>query len=145
MEIKSAAMPEKAFQILHDGENCTIEFFDNARAEPDIDERTGRKITVWHCEKYVLTVPNAPGLAEEIENNYSEWLKKAKEAELTAEAEKVRRYRNGLLEQCDAQYCKTNCTAAQRAKLEAYKQELRDVPVQDGFPFIINWPVLPAV
>lgn len=137
MEIKSGAMPEKAFQILHAGENSVVEFFDNARAEAGIDERTGQKITVWRCEKYVLTVPCSPGLAAEIENNYAVWLKKAKDAELAAEAEKVRKYRNGLLDQCDAQYCIT-------AEWEAYKQALRDVPAQEGFPYIINWPVLPA-
>lgn len=136
MEIKSRAMPEKAFQILPTGESCIVEFFDNARAAPEVDERTGQKITLWHCEKYSLSMPYSPGLADEIENDFAAWLKKAKGAELAAKAEKVRNYRNGLLNQCDAQCCITR-------EWEAYKQALRDVPAQEGFPYIINWPVRP--
>lgn len=136
MEITSGAMPGKAFQILPTGESCVVEFFDNARAVSAVDEKTGQKITLWHCEKYSLAMPHLPGLAAEIENNFSAWLKKAKGVELAAEAEKVRKYRNGLLNQCDAQCCIT-------AEWEAYKQALRDVPAQEGFPYIINWPVRP--
>lgn len=135
MEIKSGAMPGKAFQILQSGDSGIIEFFDNVIAEPEIDKMTGRKVTIWRCEKYVLTVPYFPGLAAEIENNYAVWLKKAKDAELQAEAEKVRRYRDGLLDQCDAQHVTT--------KWETYKQALRDVPEQIGFPYVINWPTMP--
>lgn len=38
----------------------------------------------------------------------------------------------------------TTLTAQQYADLLAYRQALRDVPQQAGFPETINWPVAPA-
>ena len=148
MEIKSGAMPGKAFQILQSGDSGIIEFFDNVIAEPEIDKMTGRKVTIWRCEKYVLTVPYFPGLAAEIENNYAVWLKKAKDAELAAEAEKVRNYRDNLLNTCDTVYCNAEkwaaMTADQQQAWATYKQALRDVPTQVGVPYTVSWPAMPA-
>lgn len=148
MEIKSAVMPEKAFQVLHVAGKCVVEFFDGARAEAEIDKRTGQKITVWSCEKYTLTVPDSPGLADDIENDYAAWLKRAKDAELAAEERKARACRDSLLDAADAE-----CSAEQRGRMtddrirawEEYKQALREVPEQAGFPLVVNWPAMPEI
>ena len=47
-------------------------------------KKHSKSFTLGKTAKYVLTVQCSPGLAAEIENNYAVWLKKAKDAELTA-------------------------------------------------------------
>ena len=148
MKVSSVTMPERPFQILRDGNSCTVEFYDNVRASEAIDGVTGLKIPSWDFDKYALPAPFSPGLAAEIESNYSAWLQKAKDAELAAEAEKVRNYRDNLLNTCDTVYCNAEkwaaMTAEQQQAWEAYKQALRDVPTQAGFPYTVNWPAMPA-
>jgi len=140
-------MPEKAFQVLRDGNSCTVEFFDNVKSSPAIDGMTGQSVPSWDYEKYDFKTDYKPGLAAEIEADYTTWLQKAKDAEQTAEADKVRNYRDGLLNQCDLQYCNSEKWAAmtedKQKEWTAYKQALRDVPIQSGFPYSINWPTMP--
>ena len=67
---------------------------------------------------------------------------------IAAEAEKVRNYRDNLLNTCDTVYCNAEKWAAMTENKQkawtAYKDALRDVPEQDGFPYTVNWPVMPA-
>jgi hypothetical protein len=148
VKVSSVVMPEKAFQVLRDGNSCTVEFFDNVKSNPAIDGMTGQSVPSWDYEKYTLAETYRSGLAAEIESNYSTWLQKAKDAELAAEAEKVRNYRDNLLNTCDTVYCNAEkwaaMTADQQKVWTAYKQALRDVPAQEGFPYTVNWPVMPA-
>ena len=56
----------------------------------------------------------------------------------------VRRQRDALIAACDwTQMPDAPLTAAQRAAWAAYRQALRDVPAQAGFPTAINWPIKP--
>jgi len=56
----------------------------------------------------------------------------------------VRRQRDGLIASCDwTQIPDAPLTAAQRAAWVTYRQALRDVPAQVGFPDTIDWPKNP--
>lgn len=57
-----------------------------------------------------------------------------------AEAAKVRATRDTLLAETDF-YALSDVTMS--AEMTAYRQALRDVPSQAGFPFTITWPVKP--
>lgn len=60
------------------------------------------------------------------------------------EAENVRNIRNGLLSTCDwTQLVDSTLKEEIRSKWSAYRQQLRDVSLQNGFPWDIEWPVLP--
>ena len=141
-------MPEKSFQILPKGQKCTVEFYDNVKSCQTVDGFTGSKIPSWDFDRYSLETDYLPNLAAQIESDFSTWLQKAKDAELAAEAEKVRNYRDNLLNTCDTVYCNAEkwsaMTAEQQQAWEAYKQALRDVPTQAGFPYTVNWPAMPA-
>jgi len=148
VKVSSVTMPERPFQILRDGNSCTVEFYDNVRASEAIDGVTGLKIPSWDFDKYALKEAYSPSLAAEIAANYATWLQKAKDAELTAESQKVRDYRDNLLNTCDTVYCNAEkwaaMTAGQQQAWATYKQALRGVPAQEGFPYTVNWPVMPA-
>lgn len=148
MKVSSAVMPEKAFQILRNGTKCTVEFCDNVKSNPVVDGITGQTMPSWDYDKYSYETDYSPGLAAEIESNYSAWLQKAKDAEIAAESQKVRDYRDNLLNTCDTVYCNAEkwaaMTADQQQAWATCKQALRDVPEQNGFPYVVNWPVMPA-
>ena len=141
-------MPGKTFQVLRDGATCTVEFFDNVESAPMIDGMTGQSAPSWDYERYTLTMPYQPNLAAEIEADFPTWLQKAKDAETAAEEQKVRDYRDDLLNTCDTVYYNAErwavMTDEQRQAWAAYKQALRDVPTQAGFPYSVSWPAMPA-
>lgn len=59
------------------------------------------------------------------------------------EAEAVRSSRNERLSACDWTQGKDIDDAVSSA-WATYRQELRDIPEQPGFPFAVNWPVPPT-
>jgi len=59
-------------------------------------------------------------------------------------ASDARGKRDGLIASCDwTQIADAPLTADQRAAWVTYRQALRDVPAQAGFPDTIDWPVTP--
>lgn len=86
-------------------------------------------------------------IAEFIHSNQEDVLLKAYETAVAAGEEQsaeeaARKYRNKLLDECD------NMLVSDRPNVDveawkAYRQALRDVPEQEGFPFVINFPVKP--
>jgi hypothetical protein len=63
-------------------------------------------------------------------------------ADQLAEASIVRAKRNQLLTETD--WTQVEDTSADKAAYAIYRQALRDITDQDGFPFDINWPELPT-
>ena len=61
-------------------------------------------------------------------------------------AEEARTERNKLLEESDwTQVLDAPIDAETREAYRVYRQALRDIPEQEGFPGTITWPELPAV
>jgi hypothetical protein len=63
-------------------------------------------------------------------------------ADQLAEASIVRAKRNQLLTETD--WTQVEDTSADKAAYAIYRQALRDITDQDGFPFDITWPELPT-
>ncbi|MDY5613652.1 tail fiber assembly protein [Dysosmobacter sp.] len=61
-------------------------------------------------------------------------------------SEEARAQRNRLLEESDwTQVLDAPIDASTREAYRAYRQSLRDIPEQEGFPGTIIWPKLPSV
>ena len=141
-------MPNKSFEILPNGKTCTIIFYDNIKSNPVIDGMTGKSLPSWDYEKYNITVNYNTNLLAQIESDYSTWLKKAKNLEKEIESNKIRDYRDSLLNQCDLQHCNpekwTAMSDDEKLSWANYKQSLRDIPTQSEFPYTVNWPTIPS-
>jgi hypothetical protein len=94
----------------------------------------------WYT-KYILgpvftdtTVDGVTTTAAEAEAAY----KTRKDAE---QAANVRTSRNDLLSKCD--WTQIADSTADKTVWATYRQALRDVTAQDGFPWIVTWPVEP--
>lgn len=60
-------------------------------------------------------------------------------------AEGVRERRDALLAECDwTQLGDVDLSSGSKSNFATYRQALRDVPQQSGFPDTINWPTRPA-
>jgi HD-GYP domain-containing protein (c-di-GMP phosphodiesterase class II) len=148
VKISSAKMPNQPFEILPNGKKCTVIFYDNVIQNSMVDGMTGNSILSWDYEKYELETNYSASLSAQIESNYAIWLQKAKNAEANAESEKIRNYRDELLNKCDLQHCNpekwTAMSDSEKLAWATYKQSLRDITAQEGFPYTMNWPVKPA-
>jgi hypothetical protein len=66
-------------------------------------------------------------------------------ARLTALAATIRATRDGLLAECDfTQLQDAPLTPTQQAEWQVYRERLRDVPEQAGFPDEVTWPGKPV-
>lgn len=136
-------MPQSPFTI---SANLVV-FVDNVTSRETVDGITGQPVTVWDYDQFVLPCKQSAKLEADIESNFNKWLQKAKDCERDAECEKVRAYRDKLINTCDIKYC--NCEKwdamdeTKKTKWREYKQALRDIPLQKGFPFAAVFPKLP--
>jgi len=79
-------------------------------------------------------------------DDYADWLSAGNTPQPAPDmrAADARATRDGLIASCDwTQIPDAPLTAAQRAAWVTYRQALRDVPAQAGFPATIIWPTLP--
>ena len=148
MKITSTVMPNKSFEILKSNNKCTIIFYTNVTSDTIVDGMTGKSITSYNYEKYELETNYKQTLSAQIESNYNKWIQKAKQAEKDTEAQKVRDYRDNLLNACDIKHCNPEkwmaMSDSEKLAWATYKQALRDISTQDGFPYSVTWPILPA-
>jgi hypothetical protein len=79
---------------------------------------------VW-TQQYVVTDLNADGAAEKAD----------------AQAVQVRAQRIKLIEECD--WTQVADAPVDQAAWAVYRQALRDIPQQAGFPWTITWPAKP--
>jgi len=63
---------------------------------------------------------------------------------IDSQAKVIRAERNALISECDwTQLDDTPLTESKKQEWATYRQELRDIPLQEGFPFNIVWPQKP--
>lgn len=164
MQIESTIKPNK-FEI-NEVENgkCTVLFFDNIVEKEESQLDSEEKTTKYVYDMYKISTNHRENLSEEIEKNYEKWLKFAKEKEYSDLAEEVRAKRNELLAETDKEMCidrlglkfptdlsMTNIINSLKQFFEGfadvfngsiakYRQELRDITKQEGFPYNVVWP-----
>ena len=165
MKVQNSVKPEKRFSIekVENGK-CAVLFFDNIQEEivdvPTLEDEPTSQNKIYTYDVYTAEVDYRENLAEEIEANIEKWLKFVKDKDYEKAAAEVRAVRNKLLEDTDAEMCldrmglempegtsftswinflKTLATAI-TGKMAKYRQALRDITKQEGFPYNVVWP-----
>lgn len=87
-----------------------------------------------------IEVPSAPEDYRQIWSG-EEWLPLSGEAL----ASDIRMYRDRLLRETDIYFAVSDypISAERKAALSTYRQALRDIPEQEGFPDNVVWPIKP--
>lgn len=113
----------------------TVYFFDNIQEQEDM----------YFYDMYRITLNNRPNLAEDIENNYDTWLQFAKDTEHEKLAKEIRNKRDRLLAETDwTQVTDTVLSSKKQEEYKAYRQKLRDITEQEGFPYKVKFPTKPT-
>lgn len=164
MQVESSVKPNK-FEIEDIGNGrLAVSFFSNIQ-EIEVSRLDSEEKTIKYIyEAYKIELKNRPGLTEEIEERFESWLEFAKDCEYMQLAAQIREKRNELLAETDKEMCidrmgieipeeinavnlLTVVTNVFKGignilnnKMSKYRQELRDITKQEGFPYNIVWP-----
>ena len=112
---------------------------------------------------YSLTVPNRHDLDKYIDDNYDYLLNMAKQEDEKKESAEIRQKRDVLLQESDVHVLLdrlglkipsgdtfaawkpflSELASAVSGEWATYRQALRDVPQQEGFPYNVTWPIKP--
>ena len=108
--------PEKNFSIENiENGKCTVLFFDNIKEEvqevSNIENTEIAEKKIYSYDTYSLEVPYRENLKEVIEADINNWLKDVKQKSYDI-----------------------------TGKMSKYRQALRDIPEQEGFPYNVVWP-----
>lgn len=137
MKAESTVMPVSPYEIEYNGEIAIVTFYENVEDVRREDDEAQH----YSYDFYTIEVRNRPSLINSIDNNIEGWMAVAKEAEYKKLADTVRAKRDVLLAETDwTQVVDSPLCDAQKANYQNYRQALRDIPQQDGFPYVINWP-----
>lgn len=78
MKAESLQKPVANYELTFiDTDNVEIEFFDNIKTTTKQDEHSKEPVTVYEYDYYRIKVRNRNGLIDQLNKNYSEWLKYA--------------------------------------------------------------------
>jgi hypothetical protein len=131
-----AAQPDNV-KIERIGHNAVI------RLRENIADMSTEENAQFEADEYTLEVPYASTLEKRIEDDYESWLNRAKQADYDKTAANARTQRNALIAGTDwTQVADVPLNETQIAVYAEYRQRLRDVPQQAGFPYDIIWPTL---
>lgn len=145
------------FTVNREGQMAIITFF------TDIQEEQREEGTAYTAIAWDMKVPWQDSLAERIENNMNQWFQKAQSEAYSLASSEVRAKRNALLTDSDASMAldrlglivPTGSTFTAwlsflrgfgqvlSGEMAKYRQALRDITDQPGFPYEIEWPEAP--
>ncbi len=164
MKAESNLQPKNKFEIenIIDGK-CDIVFYNNVEEIAALDNEEKK----YSYDIYRIKANYRDDLEKDLNDNeekFAEWLELAKNTEYNKLAEEVRAKRNELLKETDAEMCldrlglelpegtsftswivflKTIANAV-IGKMAKYRQELRDITKQPGFPYNVEFPIKPT-
>lgn len=138
MKTESNQKPEKITFESKDDNKCDVIFTDN------VEEITTEEETKYIYDMYRITVNSRANLEKQIEESYDKWLELAKETEYNNLAKEIRTTRDKFLEETDwTQVTDTALTEEKQAEYKEYRQKLRDITAQEGFPYYVEYPKKP--
>lgn len=163
MKTESTIRPENDFMIENiKGNSCEVVFFDTI-----LEEKKEEETIIYVYNTYRITLPYRSDLADVIEANIKLWLDYAKQVDFDSKAKEVREIRNKLLQESDKNMVldrlgfeipesitMTNILSviksffavlenAKNGDWATYRQQLRDLTRQEGFPYNVEFPSKP--
>lgn len=140
--MRSVNVPSEGYEVFHDEKPgmVRIRIYEVLGPAPPREEPHDDVIftswDVWEFEQ--------EGIEQYVANNL-DWLKqKAKTEEASALAAEVRAERNRLLDKADiaVNIAVDNGDSEAESRARTWRQALRDIPEQEGFPYEVVWPKL---
>ena len=165
MKVRSDSLPQNNFEINNIQDNkCDVVFFDVSKAVEETDENG---VKSYEYESYKINTTYRSSLGADISNNYEKWYNYAVKYNYDALASEIRAKRDELLKDSDkfmlfdrmnlnlpTELNATTMLASikeffqtlsdiKENKWAKYRQELRDITKQPGFPYNVEFPNIP--
>lgn len=138
MKLKSSNKIDFKFNVDEKLESTNkVTFIDLSSEKKEKTKVEDETIVEYVYDSYRIELSNEV----DIEANYDELLKQAKEFEYNELAKEVRARRDLLLEATDKD-CLSDRTPSE--DIVKYRQELRDITKQEGFPYEVVFPTKPT-
>lgn len=143
MERQESNIQLPSFKIdLKENDKCVVFFNELIETEIRQEEETERTIYVYST--YELKTNCRANLEAEITANYESWLNHVKTCDEITTAQEIRAKRNKLLTESDyTQVEDAVLSTEQKQAYQNYRQSLRDISSQAGFPYKVEWPKKP--
>jgi hypothetical protein len=110
------------------------------------DSKDEKGNTIYSYDEYVFTIPDRDGLEKIVQDNLEVWLAYAKAQEAEQLAANARTQRDKLLSDTDwAQTDDAPLSSEDKESVRKYRQALRDITAQSGFPQEVKWPQKPQI
>ena len=156
---QSTIKPGK-FSIENINQNkCVILFYDNIEEIQDEESNT-----IYNYDVYDMEMIYRKELREQIEANYEKYLETVKTNSYNQAAKEIREKRNKLLQESDNEMCLDRIGlevpegssfsnwinflkglgSLLKGDMARYRQELRDITTQPGFPYNVEFPQKPT-
>lgn len=142
MKAKSTVFPEK-FKIEKKEDVCELVLCDTENVteiEEIMDDKT---VISYEYEMYRINVMYRENLSEDLSDAkiYGQYLEFAKSEEYNQLASEVRNKRTELLNGTDwTQVADVDLADKEKEEYKVYRQELRDITKQEGFPYDVVFP-----
>ncbi len=146
MKVNGSVQPDiLLFEHRFDG-MAEMRFRENVTEVQDKTEDGKEAGISYNYDEYLLVMPDRDGLEKIVQDNTATWLAYAKQQEAEKQAQVIRDKRDKLLSDTDwTQTDDAPLTDADRESMRQYRQALRDITSQTGFPQTIVWPEKPSV
>lgn len=134
----SSERPEKLYRIENiQNSYCTVVFIDNITTLTDEEGNT-----YYEYDSYVHDgVLYRKNLDALIGTEFNIWLNEAKQYDYDKAAAEIRKQRDALLNDTDwTQMPDSALSQEKQERYRIYRQALRDVPEQEGFPYDVIFP-----
>lgn len=145
MKVRSDRLPQNNFEVSNIRDNiCDVVFFDASNYVEEIIENEKS----YEYQMYTITIPYRTDLETDISNNYDKWYNYAKDKEHDTLASEIRSARDKLLQDSDKEMLidrldVDSIDAIKNSAWAKYRQELRDITKQSGFPYDVIFPEKP--
>ena len=146
MKVNGSVQPDiLLFEHRFDG-MAEMRFRENVTEVQDKTEDGKEAGISYNYDEYLLVMPDRDGLEKIVQDNTATWLAYAKQQEAEKQAQVIRDKRDKLLSDTDwTQTDDAPLSSEDKESVRKYRQALRDITAQSGFPQEIKWPDKPAV
>ena len=139
MKVKGSYRPQP-FEFERIGDKAILRFYENVE-EISGESEDGTPTTGWSFDRYTVECPYDTGLQGRVEQHIAEWLSTARKREIETLAKPIRAERNRLLADTDrTQLPDAPEDVEIKNAYRNYRQALRDIPEQAGFPYSVEFP-----
>ena len=144
MKVESTEKPSVIYIEDLGNNKCLVALTTNVQVVETQNGENKENNIKYVYDYYTLETINRSTLESDIQENFDLWLNFAKEKEYNEKAKVIRIQRDKMLTDTDwTQISDNSLSEKVKQEYQVYRQALRDIPEQPGFPYEVVFPVEP--